>query len=242
MSSRRSRSGGQVDRDDVEPVVQVGAEPAGGDLGGEVLVRRRDHPRLERDRPGRADRQDLLVLDRAEQLRLGRPAAARRSRRGRPCPGPAATNSPAWSRSAPVNAPRTWPKSWFSSRSCGIAAPLIARNSRVGLGPARVQGPGDQLLAGARLAGDQHVAPRRADLADQGLDRLHRRALADQRLEVGLRRGAAAAAPGSPAGAGGSRSGGRAWPAARRRSPASSGSRAPRGGRRRRRSRRWRRR
>ena len=26
-----------------------------------------------------------------------------------------------------MNAPRTWPKSWFSSRSWGIAAPLTAR-------------------------------------------------------------------------------------------------------------------
>ena len=94
MSSRRSRSGGRWIDDDVEPVVQVGAEPAGGDLGGQVLVRRRHQPGLERHRAGRADGQDLLVLDGPEQLRLGRPATARRSRRGRPCPRPAATNRP----------------------------------------------------------------------------------------------------------------------------------------------------
>ena len=73
MSSRRSRSGGQVDRDHVEPVIQVGAEPVGGDLGGQVLVGRRQQPGLERDRPGRPDRQDFLVLDRPQQLGLGRP-------------------------------------------------------------------------------------------------------------------------------------------------------------------------
>ena len=65
--------GGQVDRDDVEAVIQVGAKPTGGDLGRQVLVRRRRPPG-----PGTAtgrvaaDGQDLLVLDGAEQLRLGR--------------------------------------------------------------------------------------------------------------------------------------------------------------------------
>ena len=43
---------------------------------------------------------------------------------------------------------------------------------------------GRQLLAGPRLAGDQHRAPRRPDLADQGLDGLDRRAVADQRVQV----------------------------------------------------------
>ena len=47
----------------------------------------------------------------------------------------AATNKPAWSRSAPVNAPRTWPKSPFSRSSCGIAAQLIARNAESGSVP-----------------------------------------------------------------------------------------------------------
>ncbi len=44
----------------------------------------------------------------------------------------------------------------------------------LGVGPLRMQGPRDQLLAGARLARDQDVAPRRPDLADQRLDRPHR--------------------------------------------------------------------
>ena len=42
MSSRRSRSGGSVNRDDVDPVEQVLAEPALGDRLGQVLVGRRD--------------------------------------------------------------------------------------------------------------------------------------------------------------------------------------------------------
>ncbi len=49
-----------------------------------------------------------------------------------------------------------------------------------------MQRAGDQLLAGARFTGDQHGAPRGSNLADQGLDRLHRRALADQGLDVDL--------------------------------------------------------
>ena len=42
MSSRRSRSGGTPKLHDVEPVVQVAAEPAGGDLGAQVAVGRGD--------------------------------------------------------------------------------------------------------------------------------------------------------------------------------------------------------
>jgi hypothetical protein len=57
----------------------------------------------------------------------------------------------------------------------------------VGVVPRRVQGAGDQLLAGAGLPQDQDVGPGRPDLADQGLHRLHRRALADECLEVDRR-------------------------------------------------------
>ena len=64
--------GGQVDRDDVEPVIEIGSKPPGGDLGLHVLVRGRDHPRPKCDRPGCADRKDLLALDGPKQLRLDR--------------------------------------------------------------------------------------------------------------------------------------------------------------------------
>ena len=70
MSSRRSRSGGQVDRDDVEPVVQVLAEPAGVDLVEQVAVGRRDDPRVDLDGPGVADPLELPLLQDPQQLDL----------------------------------------------------------------------------------------------------------------------------------------------------------------------------
>ena len=161
---------GQVDRDDVEPVVQVGAEPAGGDLRREVLVRRRHDPGRDADRPGGADGQHLLGLDGPEELRLGgQRELADLVEEDRP-------------------APRRDEQAGVVAVGAGERAPDVAeelvlqqvvrdrravdrQERRVGLGPGRVQGAGHQLLARARLARDQHVAARRADLADQGLDR-----------------------------------------------------------------------
>ncbi len=64
---------GQVDRDDVQAVIKIGAEPVGGNLGREVFVGRRQQPGLKGDRASRPDRQDFLVLDRPQELGLGRP-------------------------------------------------------------------------------------------------------------------------------------------------------------------------
>jgi len=41
-------------------------------------------------------------------------------------PASACRQKPSWSRSAPVKEPRTWPKSWLSSRVSGIAPQLMA--------------------------------------------------------------------------------------------------------------------
>jgi hypothetical protein len=70
MSSARSRSGGELDRDDVEAVVQVLAEPAGGDRLGQVQVRRGQDPAIGADDLGAADPLEAAVLQDAEQLRL----------------------------------------------------------------------------------------------------------------------------------------------------------------------------
>ena len=66
-------SGGRWIETTFEPVIKIGAEPVRGDLGRQVLVGRRQQPGLKRDRARRADRQDFLVLDRPQQLGLGRP-------------------------------------------------------------------------------------------------------------------------------------------------------------------------
>ena len=97
-------------------------------------------------------------------------------------------------RSAPVKAPFSWPNSSLSSSVSGMAAQLIARNGLSAPLAVLVDGPGDQLLAGAALAEDQHGDVLRGDPADRLAHLLHGRAAADDR---GRRR---LARPGSTAG------------------------------------------
>jgi len=61
---------GEVDRDDVEPVVQVLTEPTGVDLAEQVAVGRRDDPSVDLDRPGVADPLELPLLQDPQQLDL----------------------------------------------------------------------------------------------------------------------------------------------------------------------------
>ena len=72
MSSRRSRSGARCQRDDVEAPVEIGAEAAGGDFGGEIAVGAGDDADVDRLGAVRADRQDFALLQRAQQLGLER--------------------------------------------------------------------------------------------------------------------------------------------------------------------------
>ncbi len=76
---RRARSGTSADaraqrrngdRKDVEAVEQVLAEPAALDQFDQVLVGRRDQADVDLDRTAGADRVDLAVLQRAQQLHL----------------------------------------------------------------------------------------------------------------------------------------------------------------------------
>ena len=60
----------QRDRKDVEAVVEILAELAGGDLLLEIPVRRRDHAHVDLDRLGAADALELALLQHAQQLDL----------------------------------------------------------------------------------------------------------------------------------------------------------------------------
>src|SRR5690606_27987206 len=62
----------QVQRDDVQPVVQVAAERAATDLLVEIAIRRRDDAHVDVDGLRRADGYDLALLQRAQQLHLQR--------------------------------------------------------------------------------------------------------------------------------------------------------------------------
>ena len=70
MSSSRSRKGGMLDREDVEAVEQVFAEPAGGDGLGEIEVGGGDDAAVGQDRVGAADPLEAPVLEHAQQLGL----------------------------------------------------------------------------------------------------------------------------------------------------------------------------
>ena len=62
----------QVERDDVQAVVEIAAEVSGANLLVEVAVRRRDDARVDRNRLGRADGNHFALLQHAEQLDLRR--------------------------------------------------------------------------------------------------------------------------------------------------------------------------
>ena len=90
-------------------------------------------------------------------------------------PPAAARKTPSWSATAPVNAPRRWPKSWLSSSVSDRPAQLIATNGAVATDSALVDRPRDELLAGAALARDQHACSSFWLTASiEPVDRLHR--------------------------------------------------------------------
>ena len=70
MSSRRSRERRDHQLDDLQAVVEVLAEAAGLHRRLEVLVRRGEEPHVDLDRLVAADALELLLLERAQQLRL----------------------------------------------------------------------------------------------------------------------------------------------------------------------------
>src|SRR4030095_9528404 len=61
---------GQLDRDDREAMVEVLAESPGANRGGQILTRRRQHPRVGRFGASAAEAPDRMILERLEQLGL----------------------------------------------------------------------------------------------------------------------------------------------------------------------------
>ena len=118
---------GQVEGDNIQPVKQVGAEPAGGDLLVQRAVAGHDQPGLQRLGLVRPDRLEDPLLDRPQQLGLqpgGRESISSRNR----VPCPTSANLPTRSASAPVKAPLTWPNISLSIRLADRAPQLIVRN------------------------------------------------------------------------------------------------------------------
>ena len=129
MSSLRSRSGGSADRQHLQAVVEVLAELA-------RLARAASRSLLLARDDAHVDLADASCRrrggSRPPAARAGASSASRgscpRPRRGRACPWSASSKRPFLSRSAPVNEPRTWPKSSLSSSVSVSAAQFSERN------------------------------------------------------------------------------------------------------------------
>ena len=115
----------QHDGEHIEPVIQVLSQAPLEDRVAEIAIGGRQHPHVERDVAAPADASEFAVLDDAQQLglQLGfiSPISSSSS-----VPPLASSKHPARRWSAPVKAPRSWPKSSLSSRPSGSAAQLIA--------------------------------------------------------------------------------------------------------------------
>ena len=99
-------------------------------------------------------------------------------------PPSASSKRPTRSILASVNAPFTWPNiSLSKTPSASPPAFTVTMGLRRARGD-RVQHPRDHFLAGAGLAGDQHVGIRRAHARDQLQHRLHRRRFRNHRRQI----------------------------------------------------------
>ena len=95
-------------------------------------------------------------------------------------PPSATSNSPTRCSSAPVKLPLRWPNNSLSIRLSGNAPQLMATNGISAAVALVVDRPGDQFLAGAGFAGDEHRRIGRRDFGDQLLDAVDVGRLADK--------------------------------------------------------------
>ena len=175
--------GRQAQGDDVEAVVEVLAEGAGGDPLREVPVGGGDDADVDRHGPGVAHGRQHALLEHPEEAHL-------EARGG--------VTDLVEEEGAPVG---DLEQALLVGDGAGEAPPAVAEElalqerRRQGRavedheGPERpgavvVDGPGHQLLAGAVLPGDQHRGVGTADLLHQGEEPVHGVALAHQGLEA----------------------------------------------------------
>ena len=90
-------------------------------------------------------------------------------------PPSASTNGETRLSTAPVNEPRSWPKRALSASVAGMAPQSTTTNGLLRARARLVDGLRDELLAGARLAGDEHREVRRRGLLQALEDAAHPR-------------------------------------------------------------------
>jgi hypothetical protein len=100
------------------------------------------------------------------------------------------SNLPIRLRSAPVNAPFSWPEQLALQELFRDGRAVQRQEGSLGAGAVLVDGAGDQLLAGAALAGDEYRHVLGGDAADRLVDLAHGKAGADDGpVHVGVRGG-----------------------------------------------------
>ena len=176
---------GQLDADDLEPVIEVLAELPLGDGVAQFAMRRRYQTDADLDRLVGPDPDNLAGLEDAEQLDLdGHRHVADLVEEERAAVGVLEPADPV--------AVRTGEGPLDVAEELALQHVLpqlgaVERDERLVLaGAVDVQGLGDQLLARAALAGDQDRGGRRGDLPELGHHRVHRRRAADHPFETEL--------------------------------------------------------
>ena len=160
MSSSRSRSEGSSIENDVEPVEQVLAEPAGGDGLGEVHVGGGDDPAIGLDRLVAADALEPAVLEHAQQLGLHpHRHVADLVEKQRPLAGQ--LEPPLLLAVGPGERPALVAEQLGLEQVLGQGRAVDGHQGPAPGHVAEVDRLGHQLLAGAGFAGHQHVARRR---------------------------------------------------------------------------------
>ena len=115
----------ELDRNDVQPPIEVRPETPFGDFQGKVTIAAGNDSDVDRLRLDRADRKDFLLLQRAKQLGLERQRDfANLVEQEGAAAGRAEQPLPSWL--APVKLPRLWPNRIASSMVSGSAAQLTA--------------------------------------------------------------------------------------------------------------------
>jgi hypothetical protein len=185
MSSRRSRSGGNLDRDHVQAVEQIFLEPLFSDHLPQVAVGGGDDADVNLFGPLRAERLELALLQDTQQLRLQRRAhgadlveedGAAVSERELAFLG---------RRGARERAANVAEELRFEERF-GNGGAIDPDQRHIALRAAIVNRARDQLLAGAGLAGDQHRALGLGNAFRALDDFLHHAAAADDAVVVEL--------------------------------------------------------
>ncbi len=161
MSSRRSRNGAILQRNDAQAEIQIGAEAPGRNFAAQLAVGRRDYPDIHFARLGTADPQHFAVLEHAQQLGLEiRARLADLVKEQGAARGPLEASR--------AIADRAGERSFLMAEQLALDDPIgqrlaVDREERtVGAIAPVVQHPRNQLLAGTGLALDQRGRARRA--------------------------------------------------------------------------------